>query len=117
LKDDGTQAVMAIAQKLNTKGDEVVELLSKGGLGKVKLEILKAEYGAGPTQKDVTETLQKQASDFQLVSLPQSGYNESFGGDPAPNTVKQLKVQYRINGKDGQATFAENALIVLPMPK
>ncbi|MDB5348304.1 MAG: hypothetical protein JWP89_6681 [Schlesneria sp.] len=117
LKDDGTQAVMAIAQKLNTKGDEVAELLSKGGLGKVKLEIVKAEYGAGPTQKDVTETLQKQASDFQLVSLPQSGYNEAFGGDPAPNTVKQLKVQYRINGKDGQATFAENALIVLPMPK
>jgi HEAT repeat protein len=117
LKDDGTQAVMAIAQKLSTKGDEVTELLTKGGLGKVKLEIVKAEYGAGPTQKDVTETLQKQASDFQLVSLPQAGYNEAFGGDPAPNTVKQLKVQYRINGKDGQATFAENALIVLPMPK
>ena len=43
--------------------------------------------------------------------------NSSFGGDPAPNAVKQLKIQYKINGKAGEATFAENALIVLPMPK
>lgn len=117
LKDEGTQTVMAIAQKLNTKTDEVAEILSKGSLGKVKLEIVKAEYGAGATQKDVTEIVQKQVGDSQLVSLTQASYNEAFGGDPAPNTVKQLKVQYRINGKDGQATFAENALIVLPMPK
>ena len=93
------------------------ELLAKGGLGKVKLEIVKAEYGAGATQKDVTGVLQKQAAEVQLVSLPMATYNESFGGDPAPGVVKQLRVQYKINGKDGSATFAENALIVLPMPK
>jgi hypothetical protein len=28
-----------------------------------------------------------------------------------------LKVQYRINGKPGEASFAENAVIMLPMPK
>lgn len=117
LKDDGTQVVMFIAQKLGNKGTEVAELLAKGGLGKVKLEIVKAEYGAGATQKDVTGILQKQAAAVQLVSLPMATYNESFGGDPAPGVVKQLKVQYKINGKDGSATFAENALIVLPMPK
>ena len=107
--------MLAIAQKL--KGPEVAEILSKGGLGKVKLEIVKAEYGAGATQRDVTETLKKQAADLQLLSLPQPTYNESFGGDPAPNVVKSLKIQYRINGKDAQASFAENALIILPMPK
>ena len=117
LKDDATQAVLAIAQKVGNKDPEVTEILSKGGLGKVKLEILKAEYGAGATQRDVTETLQKQAADSQLVSLPQATYNESFGGDPASGTVKSLKIQYRINGKEGQAAFAENALIILPMPK
>ncbi len=117
LKDEGTQVVMAITQKLGTKGPEVAELLAKGGLGKVKLEIVKAEYGAGATQKDVTGVLQKQAAEVQLVSLPMATYNESFGGDPAPGVVKQLRVQYKINGKDGSATFAENALIVLPMPK
>jgi HEAT repeat protein len=117
LKDDGTQAVFAIAAKVNDKTGEVAAMLAKGDFGKVKLEIVKAEYGAGANQKDVTEVLQKQVADLQLVSLPQSSYNESFGGDPAPSVVKQLKVQYRINGKDGQATFAENALIILPMPK
>lgn len=117
LKDEATQAAVAIAQKLGDKGPEVAELLSKGGLSKVNLEIAKAEYGSGDTRKDVTEVLRKAAAGFQLIALPQTTYNESFGGDPAPNVVKQLKVQYRINGKEGQATFAENALIVLPMPK
>lgn len=117
LKGEATQAAMAIAQKLGDKGPEVMELLSKGGLSKVNVEIAKAEYGSGDTKKDVTEVLQKAAAGFQLISLPRTTYNESFGGDPAPNVVKQLTVQYRINGKEGQATFAENTLIILPMPK
>ncbi|MBS0203601.1 MAG: HEAT repeat domain-containing protein [Planctomycetes bacterium] len=116
LKDEGTQSVVAIAQKLGTKGPEVAELLSQSGIGRVKLEIIKAEYGSGTIQKDVTAVLQKQASEFQLVTLPKANYNDSFG-DPAPNEVKQLKVQYRMDDKEGSATFAENALIILPMPK
>jgi hypothetical protein len=108
---------LAIAQKLGGKAAEVPELLAKFGLEKVKLEIVKAEYGAGATQKDVTELLQKQASDSPLISLPQPGYNASFGGDPAPGTAKQLKVQYKMNGKAGEASFAEDALILLPVPK
>jgi hypothetical protein len=39
------------------------------------------------------------------------------GGALAAGSAKQLKVQYKINGKPGEATFAENALIILPMPK
>ena len=65
----------------------------------------------------MTAIVKKQASDLPLITLAAEGYNASFGGDPAPNTVKQLKIQYKINGKAGEATFAENALIVLPMPK
>lgn len=117
LKDDASQASLAIAAKLGGKGAEVLEALSKAGLSKVKLEIVKAEYGAGSTQKDVTATLRKHASDSQLVTLAAATFNEAFGGDPAPSTVKQLRIQYRIDGKAGEATFAENALIVLPMPK
>ena len=37
---------------------------------KVKLEIVKAEYGAGATQKDVTGVLQKQAGDLPMITLP-----------------------------------------------
>jgi HEAT repeat protein len=116
LKEDATRATLVIAQKLSGKVD-VSEQLSKAGLDKVKLEIIKAEYGAGSTQKDVTAILRKQVGDLPLITLASSSYNTSFGGDPASGSVKQLKVQYRINGKAGEATFAENDLIVLPMPK
>ncbi|MFO0868556.1 MAG: HEAT repeat domain-containing protein [Pirellulales bacterium] len=117
LKEDGTQAALAIASKLGNRGAEVLEALSKAGLSKVKLEIIKAEYGAGSNQRDVTAILRKQASDLPLVSLPGATYNEAFGGDPAAGVVKQLRIQYRLNGQAGEATFAENALIILPMPK
>lgn len=116
LKEDATRATLVIAQKLSGKVD-VSEQLAKAGLDKVKLEIIKAEYGAGSTQKDVTAILRKQVGDLPLITLASSSYNTSFGGDPASGSVKQLKVQYRINGKAGEATFAENDLIVLPMPK
>jgi HEAT repeat protein len=117
VKDEAGQTIVAIAQKLGGDAAGVKEALAKVGQGNLKVEIVKAEYGAGATQKDVTETLRKQVAGLQMISLPSSGYNESFGGDPVPGTVKQLKVQYRINGKAGEATFPENALILLPMPK
>ncbi len=117
LKEDATQTTLLIAQKLGAKGVNVGEQLSKAGFEKMKVEIVKAEYGSGATQKDVTAIVRKQVTDLPLITLAADGYNSSFGGDPAPNTVKQLKIQYKINGKAGEATFAENALIVLPMPK
>ena len=117
LKEDATQATLVIAQKLGAKGVDVKDLLNKAGLDKVKLEIIKAEYGSGTTQKDVTAVLQKQAGDLPLITLAAASYNTSFGGDPLPNSVKLLKIQYKINGKAGEASFAEDALIILPMPK
>jgi len=117
LRDDATQATLLIAQKLGGKGVDVKELLANAGIEKMKLEIVKAEYGSGATQKDVTEVLQKQVSDLPLITLASGSYNTSFGGDPLPGSVKVLKVQYKINGKAAEASFAEDALIVLPMPK
>ena len=117
VKDDANQAMLVIAQKLGSKGDEVKELLVKAGFDKVKLEIVKAEYGAGANQKDVTAVIQKQAGDLPLITLASVGYNANFGGDPLPGSVKKLKIQYKINGKAGEASFDEDALIVLPMPK
>jgi len=51
-----------------------------------------------------------------LIALNAGDYNSSFGGDPAPGVVKRLKIQYRINNKSSEATFAENAMILLPLP-
>jgi hypothetical protein len=108
---------LAIAEKLGLKSADAQELLSRIRLDPVKVEIIKAEYGAGTAQKDVTEALQRHVRDLAVITLPSSSYNDSFGGDPVPGTAKTLKVQYRINGKSGDVSFAENALIVLPMPK
>ena len=83
----------------------------------MKLEIVKAEYGVGTTQQDVTAVLRKQAGDLPLITLASANYNASFGGDPLPGSAKQLKVQYRINGKAGEASLAEDAHIIFPMPK
>jgi HEAT repeat protein len=117
LKEDATRVVLVIIQKLGDKAGDVRELLAKLGLDPMKVEIVKAEYGAGTQQKDVTEVLQRQVRDVPLITLPSPSYSTSFGGDPVPGTVKQLKVQYRINGKAGEASFQEDAIVMLPMPK
>jgi HEAT repeat protein len=117
LKDEATRVTLAIIQKLGDKAGDVRELLAKIGLDPVKVEIIKAEYGAGTKQKDVTEALKQLAGDLPLITLPSPSYSASFGGDPVPGTPKQLKVQYRINGKAGEASFPEDAVVMLPMPK
>ena len=65
----------------------------------------------------MTTILRKHVHNFPVIILPSPSYNATFGGDPAPGVVKQLKVQYRMAGKPGEASFAENATIMLPMPK
>lgn len=117
LKSAASATAMVIAQKLAGKGVDVGKLMAGVGLENVNLEIVDAKYGAGSRQKDVTAVLKKQAGKLPLITLASASYNASFGGDPAPGVVKQLKIEYRINGKSGKATFAENALIILPMPK
>jgi len=116
LKDDAGRIAMVIAQRLGGNSAEARKLLLQMGQNPVKVEIIKAEYGAGARQKDVTETLRRHVRDLPLISLPSPKYNTAFGGDPVPGTVKQLKIQYRINGKSGQASFPEDAVIMLPMP-
>lgn len=116
LKSHAAAISMVIAQKLGARSADVQKLLARIGHDRVKIEIIKAEYGAGTKLKDVTEALRRHVRDFPLIVLPSSSYNSSFGGDPAPGIVKQLKVRYRINGRPGEASFQENATIVLPIP-
>ncbi|MBN1854980.1 MAG: HEAT repeat domain-containing protein [Pirellulales bacterium] len=113
LRDKATGVAMTVASKIGG-GADVQKLFEQVQREPVKVEILKATYGAGDTLKDVTSILQKHARDFPLIVLPSSSYNEAFGGDPIPNVVKQLKVQYRMDGKSGEVVFPENAPILLP---
>ena len=81
-----------------------------------KIEIVKAEYGSGSSVKDVTQIVQQRVRGLPVISLGGT-FNKSFGGDPAPNAEKRLTLDYRVNGKVGRTVIAENAPIVLPMPK
>jgi hypothetical protein len=114
IKDDATATMLAIAQKLGGASDEVAKLLSDEGVRKVKLEIMRAEYGSGANQVDVTEVLKNCAKDQAWIVLPSPNYNQAFAKDPAPGTPKQLTIKYRINGKAGEVTLPENSLIFLP---
>ena len=116
-RDDARRVAIAIAEKLGEAGVKARDVLAESSLEPVQLEIVKAVYGAEGKQKDVTELLQKCVDGLPLVMLPSPSFNDSFGGDPAPDVAKTLVVEYRMNGKHGEATFAEDALIALPMPK
>jgi HEAT repeat protein len=116
LAEDAKTTAMQIAQKLGDVSG-VRDLLAQVGLEPMKVEIVKAQYGAGEAQKDVTLALQPLVGIMPVINLPRSTYNMSFGGDPAPEKPKELKISYRINGKSGEALFAENSVIMLPMPK
>jgi HEAT repeat protein len=116
LKDQAMLVVMGMASK-NIKRAELGKALAEAGQTPVELEIVKAEYGAGEKTKDVTDILRKHATNYRIIFLPSTSYNESFGGDPAQGIVKQLTITYRINGKQAEVTLNENAMVVLPVPK
>jgi hypothetical protein len=117
LKNEALAVAMIIADKAGRRSPELEKILKETGQGTVKIEIVKAEYGAGASVKDVTTILRKHVHDFPVIILPSPSYNATFGGDPAPGVVKQLKVQYRMAGKPGEISLSENATIALPMPK
>ncbi|MCP4081461.1 MAG: PBS lyase [Planctomycetaceae bacterium] len=117
VKMEAMQAVLNIASKLPNNDLPLEKLIADVGMEPIKLEILKAEYGAGSTFVDVTEALKKHAGNLPLVKLPSEQYNSVFGGDPAPGDRKQLKVRFRIDGEEGEASFNENAPIILFVTK
>ncbi len=116
VKPEARIAAAAILQKLPEASPEAFKLAEGLGLKKVKLEIVKATYGAGERQKDVTDVVRKNAGSLPLIYIAGDGFNKVFGGDPAPNDKKLLTIQYTIDGKPGEAKIDENGTIELPLP-
>lgn len=85
-------------------------------IAKLKIEIVKAEYGADGDQKDVTKILQRRVTDWPVISLPAPDYATAFGGDADPSRLKELRIQYKINDRPGAVAFVDNATILLPVP-
>ena len=116
VKPEARIAAAAILQRLPEASPDAYRLAEGLGLAKVKLEIVKATYGAGEKQKDVTDVVRKNAGSLPLVFIPGDGFNKVFGGDPAPGEKKLLTIRYTIDGKPGEAKIEENGTIELPLP-
>jgi hypothetical protein len=99
---DGADHVVAVSG--NTSAE------SSGG---PKLEIQHAIYTAtdGTNGMDVTAKLSKLVRDGQLAV---EANNSFFGVDPAVNQVKELRVDYTLDGQPGHATVPENETLTLP---
>ena len=80
-----------------------------------KLEILNASYEAadGTSQANVTAKL---AALVDGGALNISADNDTLGGDPAVNHVKQLRVDYSLNGARKSVTVAENDSLNIGQP-
>ncbi len=73
-----------------------------------QFQILRADYGAGTRRVDVTQRLQQLASTNQTVRMG----NDTFGVDPAPGTVKTLRIFARSPGGQNRTfEYPENSLV------
>ena len=117
LKDEALLVLTGMVHSQGVDRAELGKALAQAGHKPVKLEIIQAEFGAAAQINDVTAILRRHAKNYRVIFLPGATYNESFGGDPAPGITKQLKIKYRIDGKDGEVSLNENATVVLPMPR
>lgn len=115
LKNEAQSVGMAIARELEST-PEVDELLGELDIQEVKVEIVRAMYGAQDESVDVTERLRKQVGKLPIIRLANPNYNSNFGGDPAPGKPKSLIIEYRLDGRAGRSEFKENDPIVFVIP-
>ncbi|MDO5582171.1 MAG: hypothetical protein Q4G69_13670 [Planctomycetia bacterium] len=84
--------------------------------GVYKVELVNSNYGSDEykIQKNVLEQLKKYFNGSRMIDLNEQKYNTVFG-DPAPQKVKTLRIDYRINNSPVKhVVFKENELILLP---
>lgn len=79
--------------------------------GQSGLVILEAEYGAGRQRVDITSRLQMRVAGNRLNVRVN---NDLAGIDPADGRPKELRVRYRINGRDQRRTVPEGQRLSLP---
>jgi hypothetical protein len=80
-----------------------------GGGG--QLQIMRAMFGAGDRNSDVTSRL---ASQLQGERLNMAVNRDTMGGDPAPGQTKRLKVIYLWQGLRYETNVPEGGTITLP---
>lgn len=105
-------------QKAAAPSDPIVKLVRQGedatAEATSKLEIVKAEYGdfSKPDGKrvDVTAKLKELVKNGHLYASA----SNALSGDPAYGIVKELHLDYMLNGKAQSAVYHENQAMLLP---
>ena len=76
-----------------------------------QLEIVEASYGAGNYQMNVTPKLRGMV---QNNALEVTADPSLLGGDPAPGSAKRLRVVYRFNGRQAEASAGDYEKLRIP---
>ena len=112
LRFDPSGSVFVIFRRKPGGADHVVSVARMDGPNAPAapaptLEIQRAVYEAvdGAGSKDVTDILRRAVADGALTM---DVTNENMGGDPINLHVKQLRVDYTLDGKPGTQTVGEN---------
>jgi len=113
---DPAGSVFVIFRPTKARANHVVEAKSTTGHAGVtssKIEVGHAEYAAvdGSTSVDVTEKIATMAKSGHLDVMVN---NDAMGGDPAPFHVKELRIDYTLNGEPGHTVVHENDKLTLP---
>lgn len=77
------------------------------------LEIVEAVYGAGNFQMNVTQLVRGMVRNNTLDVAADPAV---LGGDPAPGQGKRLRVIYRLNGRQMEASAGDFERVRLPVP-
>lgn len=114
LRLDPAGSLFVVFRKGAPKAEHWVSLIREGTTAHraaPRLEIRKAVYEAADGQggADVTAKVSALVAAGELT-IPAT--NELFG-DPVPNVVKRLRVDYLLNGRSLQKTAAENEVVEL----
>jgi len=116
LNFDPAGSVFVIFRHATDGADHIVAISDSSDAERVttpKLEIQHAVYAAtnSAEEMDVTAKISELARDGQIVV---AASNDLFGRDPAPGHVKELRVDYSLDGKPGHAAVRENETLALP---
>jgi hypothetical protein len=117
----GEDPAPMIAKELRVQyrlqGAEKTESVSEGGELNLPAgaEVIRARYGQFRPDQDMTVSLKD-----KLASLVNDGQlevqidNDLAGGDPAPNRLKEVRVDYAVNGNNARARVPEGEVLQLP---
>jgi hypothetical protein len=114
LNFDPTGSVFVIFRQPAGSGNHLVAVNDGSAAESApKLEIQRAVYGAadGTDGTDVTSTLSQAVQDGQLTIKVA---NDAFGGDPAPEHAKELRVDYTLDGQPAHEAKSEGEILSLP---